>query len=121
MLIRRRHPPVGWALPGGFVQYGETVEAAAVREAGEETGLEVELVELFHVYSEPTRDPRGHTIGTVFIGIGRGTLKAGDDAAGAAVVTEQALPSPLAFDHARILADYFRYRRTGLRPALAQP
>jgi 8-oxo-dGTP diphosphatase len=108
-------------LPGGFVEYGETLEAAAVREAREETGLDVELTELFHVYSDPRRDPRRHTIGTVFIGTGKGTPKAGDDAADVDVVTELTLPAPLAFDHARILEDYFRYRRTGLRPPLERP
>jgi 8-oxo-dGTP diphosphatase len=116
VLIRRRNPPPGWALPGGFVDYGETVAAAAVREAREETGLDVSLTELFHVYSDPTRDPRQHTIATVFIGTAMGKPVAGDDAAEAAVFTAQSLPAPLAFDHARILEDYFIYKRTHRRP-----
>jgi 8-oxo-dGTP diphosphatase len=116
VLIRRRNPPPGWALPGGFVDYGETLAAAAVREAREETGLDVQLTELFHVYSDPARDPRRHTIATVFIGRASGAPVAGDDAAEAAVFMPEALPSPLAFDHGRILDDYFTYKRTGRRP-----
>ncbi len=116
VLIRRRNPPPGWALPGGFVDYGETLAGAAVREAREETGLDVQLTELFHVYSDPARDPRRHTIATVFIGRATGAPAAGDDAAEAAVFTRQSLPSPLAFDHARILDDYFTYKATGRRP-----
>jgi 8-oxo-dGTP diphosphatase len=116
VLIRRRNPPPGWALPGGFVDYGETLAAAAVREAREETGLEVSLTELFNVYSDPARDPRQHTIATVFIGTATGLPVGGDDAAEAAVFTAVSLPAPLAFDHARILEDYFVYKRTGRRP-----
>ena len=116
VLIERRFPPPGWALPGGFVEVGETLAAAAVREAREETGLDVELTELFHVYSDPRRDPRKHTIGTVYIGRASGTPRAGDDAALARIFTADALPAPIAFDHAQILADYFRYKRTGVRP-----
>jgi len=89
---------------------------AAVREAKEETGLEVELTELFHVYSDPARDPRRHTLGVVYLGRATGTPRAGDDAAEARVFAEERLPSPLAFDHARILDDYFAYRRSGQRP-----
>jgi 8-oxo-dGTP diphosphatase len=116
VLIQRRFPPFGWALPGGFVEYGETVEAAAVREALEETGLTVRLRELFAVYSDPRRDPRRHTLSIVFIGTAVGSPVAGDDAAAAAVFNEGALPAPLAFDHGEILRDYFVYRRTGQRP-----
>lgn len=116
VLIERRFPPPGWAIPGGFVEVGETVEAAAVRESLEETGLRVELLELFHVYSDPSRDPRRHTIGTVFIGKSSGAPEAGDDAATARIFTSATLPTPIAFDHARILADYFRYKQTGVRP-----
>jgi 8-oxo-dGTP diphosphatase len=118
VLIKRRYEPGGWALPGGFVEYGETMEAAAVREAREETGLVVTLTELFNVYSDPRRDPRRHTIGTVFIGTATGVPVAADDAADAGVFTAESLPTPLAFDHGRILADYFAYKRTGRRPAL---
>jgi 8-oxo-dGTP diphosphatase len=116
VLVRRRYPPVGWALPGGFVEYGETVGMAAAREAMEETGLAVDVQGLFNVYSAPTRDPRRHTISTVFVARAAGTPTAGDDAAEACVFAEDSLPVDLAFDHARILADYFEYKRTGVRP-----
>ncbi|HUO80953.1 MAG TPA: NUDIX hydrolase [Steroidobacteraceae bacterium] len=110
VLIERRFPPPGWALPGGFVELGETVEAAAVREAREETGLDVELDGLLGVYSDPGRDPRGHTIGIVFVGRARGEPRAADDAQNVQVV-DPAAPPPLAFDHGRILADYRARRR----------
>ncbi|MBN2705442.1 MAG: NUDIX hydrolase [Deltaproteobacteria bacterium] len=108
VLIERRNPPWGWALPGGFVDYGESLEDAARREALEETGLQVELTGQFHTYSEPGRDPRLHTITTVFTARGHGRLEAGDDAVGAAVFTPDNLPEQIAFDHRRILADYFK-------------
>ena len=110
VLIRRKNPPYGWALPGGFVDYGESVEEAAVREAREETSLEVELKRQFHVYSSPDRDPRGHTLSVVFIATARGTPRGGDDAAEARVFTRDQLPSQIAFDHAQILRDYFEGR-----------
>ena len=117
VLIRRRNPPHGWALAGGFIDAGERVGDAARREAREETALEVELTDVLGVYSDPTRDPRGPTISTVFIGRATGVPQAGDDAAGVALFGADDLPAPLAFDHAQILADYFRFRRTGVRPA----
>ncbi len=106
VLIQRKNPPSGWALPGGFVEYGETVEAAAIREAREETSLEVTLRNLFGVYSAPQRDPRGHTVSVVFTAEGRGELQAGDDAGAAAAFADDDLPE-LAFDHQKILRDYF--------------
>jgi 8-oxo-dGTP diphosphatase len=116
VLVERRYPPPGWAIPGGFIEVGETASAAALREAREETGLDVSALELFNVYSDPARDPRRHTLTIVFIGQATGEPEGGDDAARAAVFGEQTLPSPIAFDHARVLADYFAYRRTGRRP-----
>ncbi len=111
VLIHRKNPPHGWALPGGFVDYGETVEHAAEREAGEETNLSVRNLRMFHVYSDPNRDPRQHTITTVFVAEGSGMLQAGDDAQGAGVFGESALPEPIAFDHAKIIAEYFSWKR----------
>ncbi len=113
VLIQRKNPPEGWALPGGFVDYGESLEDAAKREAMEETSLDVTLKRQLHSYSDPERDPRKHTLSVVFVAEGTGTLEARDDAKGAGVFTEVNLPGPLAFDHARILADYFRWKKEG--------
>lgn len=116
VFIERKNEPHGFALPGGFVDEGEWVADAAVREAKEETGLDVELVELFHVYSDPSRDPRKHTVSTVFIGRARGEPTGGDDAARCIVCPPDQLPGPLVFDHSVIVADYVTYKRTGKRP-----
>ncbi|MBN2798133.1 MAG: NUDIX hydrolase [Deltaproteobacteria bacterium] len=115
LLIERRNPPHGWALPGGFVDEGETVEQAARREAMEETRLEVQLTALLHVYSDPARDPRKHTLSVVFVGTFEGEPAAGDDAGALGFFPLDDLPQ-LAFDHATILADYLRFRDTGARP-----
>ncbi len=112
VLVRRRNPPLGWALPGGFVDVGETVENAAVREAREETGLDVRLEALLGVYSDPRRDPRGHTVSVVYTATAGGAPRAGDDAAETGVFGLEELPAELAFDHRAILADYARLRRT---------
>lgn len=111
VLIKRKNPPHGYALPGGFMDQGEQAEACAIREMKEETGLDVELAGLLGVYSSPDRDPRQHTITTVFVGKPKNPdeLKAGDDAAQAAFYSLDNLPSPLAFDHARILHDFGQY------------
>lgn len=108
VLIERRNEPLGWALPGGFVDYGETLEHAATREAREETSLEIFDLQLLGCYSDPARDPRHHTITTAYIARGEGTPKADDDAASLAVFPIDALPALLCFDHARIIADYLR-------------
>ena len=110
VLIQRANPPLGWALPGGFVDYGETLEQSAIREAREETSSVIELVEQFHTYSDPRRDPRHHSITTVFIATATGSPRAADDARSAGLFTEKTLPQPLVFDHAGILRDYYRYK-----------
>lgn len=107
VLIDRRNPPFGWAIPGGFVDYGESLEAAARREAREETSLDVKLLYQLGAYSEPTRDPRHHTISVVFVASASGTPRARDDAVDAAIFLQGNLPTPLAFDHGKILEDYF--------------
>ena len=116
VLIERKNAPHGWALPGGFVDYGETLESAAVREAKEETCLDVKLMEQFYTYSDPRRDPRHHTVSTVFIATSDGIPQGADDAKTARAFTQDQLPSPIVFDHGQILADYFRFKRTGERP-----
>jgi 8-oxo-dGTP diphosphatase len=108
VLIERKNAPLGWALPGGFVDYGESLEQAAVREAAEETGLELAELRQFRAYSAPDRDPRQHNISFVFIADGRGQLRAGDDASRAVLFPLDAPPSPLCFDHGTILEDYKR-------------
>ena len=107
VLIKRKNPPFGWAIPGGYIDYGEPAESAARREAKEETGLDIEDVRQFHAYSDPDRDPRHHTISLVFIAQAKGTPTAGDDAADIGVFTKNNLPQPIAFDHHKILQDYF--------------
>lgn len=110
ILIKRKSPPEGWALPGGFVDYGETLESAALREAKEETGLDIELIKQFHTYSDPGRDARHHTITTVYIAKAYGSPIAGDDAKEAGIFKKEALPEQIAFDHREILNDYFTGR-----------
>ncbi|MEW6618455.1 MAG: NUDIX hydrolase [bacterium] len=107
ILINRKNPPYGWAIPGGFVDYGESLEQTAVREAKEETSLDVQLIKQFHTYSNPERDPRHHTITTVYLARATGTPKADDDAKQIGVFTQETLPQNLAFDHKKILQDYF--------------
>lgn len=116
VLIRRMNPPHGWALPGGFVDVGESLEQAAVREAEEETALRVKLKLLLGCYSDPARDPRRHTASAVYVAEATGEPRAQDDAAGVAIFSPEGLPSPLAFDHARILRDYLMWRQQGKLP-----
>jgi len=111
ILIKRKNPPIGWAIPGGFVDYGESLEEAAIREAKEETSLDVTLLKQMHSYSKPDRDPRHHTISTVFTARGKGTPVAADDAAEIGVFTADNLPHPLMFDHEQILTDYFNKKQ----------
>ncbi len=110
VLIKRANPPDAWALPGGFVDYGESLETAAKREAEEETGLKVTLTDQFHTYSEPDRDPRHHTVTTVYIAKAEGIPEGMDDAAEAQFFTRKTIPPDMAFDHGKIVDDYFRYR-----------
>lgn len=113
VLIERKNPPYGWALPGGFVDYGESLENAVVREAMEETGLDTRITEQFHAYSDPSRDPRKHTVSVVFIAESKDdrTPEAMDDAADVRIFRTDSLPETLAFDHGKIISDYIRYRK----------
>jgi 8-oxo-dGTP diphosphatase len=122
VLIERLNEPYGWALPGGFVDYGESAETAAVREAQEETSLSVTLIEQFQVYSNPSRDPRKHTLSLVFIATAKGEPTAQDDAKSLKLLHAWEMPDTLCFDHGQILQDYWRYRHYGHRPLLtSQP
>lgn len=117
VLIERRYPPLGWAIPGGFVDVGETLENAARREAREETGLNVTLTALLGCYSDPRRDARGHTVSAVYVATARGAPQALDDAKNVALFTPEQFPQLLAFDHQQILQDYLYFRASGERPA----
>lgn len=117
VLIERAHEPFGWALPGGFVDRGEPIEHAAVREALEETGLRVQLAALLYCYSDPARDARLHTVSAVFVASARGEPHADDDAKNVAIIDPEDPPRPLAFDHELILTDYLVFRRSGRRPS----
>lgn len=116
VLIERRNPPHGWAIPGGFVDYGETLEYAARREAKEETSLDVDLKALLYVYSAPSRDPRQHTVSAVFVARTKGTPRAADDAKNLRIFPPGKFPSDMAFDHRQILDDYIKFRKTGRLP-----
>ena len=118
VLIERKNPPAGWAIPGGFVDIGESVPDAAVREALEETCLEVTLRCLLGVYSKPDRDPRGHTVSMIYVTQAHGEPVAADDAANVGIFDPASIQLPLAFDHERILRDYREYRKTGVVPAI---
>lgn len=113
VLIERKNPPYGWAIPGGFVDVGETLEAATIREAKEETSLDVELTALLGIYSNPARDSRQHTVTAIYVAESSGTPVAADDAKNVGVFSLDNLPQPLAFDHALVLEDYRRYRKSG--------
>jgi len=110
VLIERKNPPYGWALPGGFVDHGETLETAVCREMKEETGLDIDIIRQFHAYSDPKRDLRHHIVSIIFIATATGTPKAGDDAGKAEIFTRETLPQDIAFDHRQILEDYFSGR-----------
>ena len=118
VLIERKNEPFGWAIPGGFVDYGESIETSAIREAEEEVSLKVELVEQFHVYSDPARDPRQHTLAIVFIATAKGEPVAADDAKDLGIFHQWDLPQNLCFDHDRIMEDYWNYRNYGLKPTI---
>ena len=113
VLIERKNPPYGWAIPGGFVDVGERLEIAAIREAKEEVCLDVSLKALLGIYSDPARDDRGHTVTAVYVAEAQGEPKAADDAKNLAVFDIHNLPTKLAFDHAQVLDDYMKFRETG--------
>ena len=118
VLIERKNEPFGWAIPGGFVDYGESIETAAIREAKEEVSLEVKLIEQFYVYSDPDRDPRQHTLAIAFIATAKGDPVAADDAKNLGIFNQYDLPNKLCFDHDRVMQDYWNYRNYGLKPRI---
>lgn len=118
VLIERKNEPFGWAIPGGFVDYGESIEISAMREAQEEVSLKVELMEQFYVYSDPARDPRQHTLAIVFIATAKGEPVAADDAKNLGIFHQWNLPQNLCFDHDRIMNDYWNYRNYGVKPKI---
>jgi 8-oxo-dGTP diphosphatase len=121
VLIERRNPPYGWALPGGFIDYGESLEEAAVREAREETGLEVAKLQQFRAYSDPGRDPRQHNISMVFTAEASGVPRAGDDAERVRLFPLGQLPAQLCFDHAQILSDYRAGKKCNAGTSFSRP
>ncbi len=120
VLIARKYPPAGWAIPGGFVDPGESLAEAVRREALEETSLEIEVLELFHIYSVPWRDPRGDTVSAVYYCRAQGSPMGGDDAARAEAFSLDSLPADIAFDHRRILQQFREWRKTGVKPSVEE-
>lgn len=120
VLIERKNPPYGWAIPGGFVDVGERLEIAAIREAKEEVCLDVSLKALLGLYSDPARDDRGHTVTAVYVAEAQGEPEAADDAKNLAIFDIHNLPDQLAFDHAQVLVDYRNFRETGKVASLYQ-
>ena len=118
VLVERKYPPPGWAIPGGFVDPGESLLEAVKREALEETSLEIEVLDLFHMYSKPWRDPRGDTVSAVYQCRAVGEPAGGDDAANAVVFSSDNLPEDIAFDHREILQQFFQWKATGIKPGL---
>jgi len=118
VLVERKYPPLGWAIPGGFVDKGESLLEAVKREALEETSLKIEVLDLFHIYSRPWRDPRGDTVSAVYWCRASGEPIGGDDAAKAVVFSEDSLPENIAFDHREIIQQFFYWRQNGTRPDL---
>ena len=118
VLIERKNPPYGWAIPGGFMDVGERLETAAIREAKEEVCLDVNLKALLGMYSDPKRDDRGHTVTAVYVAEATGEPQAADDAKNLKLFTLDNLPDELAFDHAQVLDDYRKFRETGQVTAL---
>lgn len=120
VLIRRKYPPPGWALPGGFVDPGESLAEAVRREAFEETSLNIEVVRLFHIYSQPWRDPRGDTVSVVYCCRAEGIPSGGDDAAVAEAFSPGSLPPDITFDHGNILNQFLDWKRTGKLPSVEE-
>ena len=120
VLIERKNPPPGWALPGGFVDPGESLAQAVRREAEEETSLKVEVIQLFHIYSRPWRDPRGDTVSAVYYCKAEGEPAGGDDAASADTFPPDCLPGEMAFDHGKILEHFLKWKRTGIKPSVEE-
>lgn len=120
VLIERKNPPYGWAIPGGFVDVGERLETAAIREAKEEVCLDVNLKALLGMYSDPERDERGHTVTAVYVAEAKGEPLAADDAKNLAIFDMDKLPDDLAFDHRQVLEDYRKFREIGLVTELRQ-
>lgn len=120
VLVERKYPPPGWAIPGGFVDPGESLADAVRREALEETSLKIEIIEMFHVYSKPWRDPRGDTVSVVYYCRAEGEPTGGDDAASAIAFSPNELPGQMAFDHSEILRQFFEWKRTGISPSVEE-
>ncbi len=120
VLVKRKYPPAGWAIPGGFVDPGESLAEAVRREAREETSLDIEVVSIFHVYSKPWRDPRGDTVSVVYCARAEGCPEAGDDAAEAVAFAPDDLPDVIAFDHRKIIQQFLQWKKNGVRPSVEE-
>ncbi len=120
VLIKRKYPPPGWAIPGGFVDPGESLAEAVRREAREETSLDIDVLSIFHVYSKPWRDPRGDTVSVVYHCRADGRPEGGDDAEKAVAYSPDDLPDVIAFDHRKIIQQFLQWKKTGIRPSVEE-